>query len=153
MKDVRVSEYVRKFAGYFGVTVKGSLMKTQLKKPDTISERVAWKALQNLVDRFRFSEAEGKTLMGEMPRSTYLRGLSKHIGKLDRDKRERISYLLGIYKALNILFTDQAQATTWIDRVNSLPPFNGMTPRSYIMEGSLVRLAEVRRFLDFYRGY
>ncbi|MFI4937768.1 MAG: antitoxin Xre-like helix-turn-helix domain-containing protein [Candidatus Berkiellales bacterium] len=119
----------------------------------SISDRVAWKALQNLVERFHISESEGKILMGDMPRSTYFKGLKEHTGKLSRDQTERISYLLGIYKGLRILFTDSQQATTWIDRPNQLPPFNGMTPRQYLLEGSLVRLADVRRFLDFWRGY
>ena len=128
-------------------------MKSLAASSKSISDRVAWKALQNLVRRFNFTETEGKVLMGEMPRSTYLKGLHKHEGKLNRDQKERISYLLGIYKALRILFTDSAQALTWIDRSNTLPPFNGMTPKQYMLEGSLVRLAEIRQFLDFWRGY
>lgn len=118
-----------------------------------ISDAIAWKSLQNLVQRFQFNEKEAKTLMGDMPRSTYQKGLHQHIGKLNRDQKERVSYLLGIYKSLRILFTDSTQALTWIDRPNDLPPFNGTTPKSYMLEGSLVRLADVRRFLDFWRGY
>lgn len=91
--------------------------------------------------------------MGEMPRSTYYKGIFHHQGKLSRDQKERISYLLGIYKNLRILFTDSQQALTWINRENELPPFYGRTPREYLLEGSLIRLAEVRRFLDFWRGY
>lgn len=121
-------------------------------KTHHISDQVAWKALQNLVERFRFNEEEAKILMGDMPRSTYYKGISQHIGKLNRDQKERISYLLGIYKSLRILFTDSQQALTWINRENQLPPFNGITPRQYLLEGSLVRLADVRRFLDFWRG-
>ncbi len=118
-----------------------------------ISDKIAWKSLQNLVERFRFKEEEGRVLMGEMPRSTYFKGLNEHEGKLNRDQKERISYLLGIYKDLRILFTDSQQALTWIERGNQLAPFNGMTPKQYMLEGSLVRLADVRRFLDFWRGY
>lgn len=117
-----------------------------------ISDKVAWKSLQNLVQRFHLNENEGTTLMGDMPRSTYFKGLNDHTGKLNRDQKERISYLLGIYKDLRILFTDSHQALTWIERENQLPPFNGMTPKQYMLEGSLVRLADVRRFLDFWRG-
>ncbi len=118
-----------------------------------VSDAVAWKSLQALVQRFQFSEAEATALMGEMPRSTYQKGVHQHDGKLNRDHKERISYLLGIYKSLRILFTDSAQALTWIDRKNELPPFNGMTPKQFMLQGSIVRLAEVRRFLDFWRGY
>src|SRR5437868_1151537 len=131
--------------------MKLSTKPVQIVQP--ISDAIAWKSLQNIVERFQFNEKEAKTLMGDMPRSTYQKGLHQHIGKLNRDQKERVSYLLGIYKSLRILFTDSSQALTWIDRPNDLPPFNGTTPKSYMLEGSLVRLADVRRFLDFWRGY
>lgn len=117
-----------------------------------ISDHVAWKSLQALVERFQLDTEEARILMGDMPRSTYFKGLQEHQGKLSRDQKERISYLLGIYKALRILFVDSHQAMTWIQRNNQLPPFNGMSPKQFMLEGSLVRLADVRRFLDFWRG-
>lgn len=117
-----------------------------------ISDEVAWRAIQHLVQKFNFDQEEGRRLMGDMPHSSYYKGLGQHNVRLSRDQKERISYLLGIYKALRILFTDSQQAMTWINRSNALAPFNGLTPRNYMLEGSLVRLAEVRRFLDFWRG-
>jgi uncharacterized protein (DUF2384 family) len=128
------------------MSVKQSLQKSP------ISQEVAWKALHNLLERFKLNDTEGQSLMGEMPRSTYYKGLKEHSVKLSRDQLERISYLLGIYKGLRILFTDSNQATSWIDRPNTLPPFNGLTPKAFMLEGSLVRLAEVRRFIDYWRG-
>jgi hypothetical protein len=128
-------------------------MKTLQPQFKNISDKVAWKSLKNLIDRFQFNEEEGKILLGDMPRSTYFKGLNSQAGKLSRDQKERISYLLGIYKNLRILFTDSHQALTWIDRENQLHPFNGMTPKKYMLEGSVTRMAEVRRFLDFWRGY
>jgi hypothetical protein len=122
----------------------------QEKKP--ISHEVAWKALENILIRFKLNEEEGQCLMGEMPRSTFYKGLKDHNVKLNRDQLERISYLLGIYKGLRILFTDSAQALSWIERPNTLPPFNGITPKAYMLAGSMVRLAEVRRFIDYWRG-
>lgn len=117
-----------------------------------ISHEVAWKSLANMLERFKLNEEEGLCLMGDMPRSTYYKGLKDHSVKLNRDQLERISYLLGIYKGLRILFTDSNQALSWIDRPNILAPFNGITPKSYMLTGSMVRLAEVRRFIDFWRG-
>ena len=114
-----------------------------------ISDETIWKALVHLVKRFDLSESEGRILMGDMPRSTYTTAKSK----LSRDQKERVSYLLGIYKSLRILFDDSEQAVSWINRKNSLAPFNGLTPKEYMLEGGLVRLADVRRFLDFWRGY
>lgn len=116
---------------------------------EQISDELVWRSLANLVKRFNFRESEARILMGDMPRSTY----TARRAKLSRDQKERVSYLLGIYKSLRILFDDGEQALTWINRPNSLPPFNGMTPREYMLDGSIVRLAEVRKFLDFWRGY
>jgi uncharacterized protein (DUF2384 family) len=118
----------------------------------SISSHTAWKSLENIVDRFKFDEEESLRLMGDMPRSTYYKGLKTRDSKLNRDQLERISYLLGIYKGLRILFTDSAQAMSWINRPNALPPFNGKTPREFMMQGSIVRLAEVRQFIDYWRG-
>jgi hypothetical protein len=114
-----------------------------------IPDEVVWKSLINLVDRFNLKETEARILMGDMPRSTY----TAHRSKLNRDQKERVSYLLGIYKSLRILFDDAEQARTWINRTNDLPPFNGLTPKEYMLEGGMVRLADVRKFLDFWRGY
>ena len=118
----------------------------------SISPHTAWKWLENLVDRFKFDEEESLCLMGDMPRSTYYKGLKTRDAKLNRDQLERISYLLGIYKGLRILFSDSAQAMSWLDRANTLPPFNGKTPREFMMQGSIVRLSQVRQFIDFWRG-
>ncbi|KTD23377.1 Uncharacterised protein [Legionella lansingensis] len=128
-------------------------MKTSTQVSLSVPNEVAWKALKNLVERFSFNKEEALILMGDMPPSSYYKGISKYEGNLTRDEKERISLLLGIYKDLRILFVDSNQAMSWIDRKNNLPPFNGLSPRNYMMEGSLMRLAEVRRFLDFWRGY
>ncbi|MGQ3887622.1 antitoxin Xre-like helix-turn-helix domain-containing protein [Legionella sp. CNM-1927-20] len=128
-------------------------MKTSTQKAVNVSNQVAWKALKNLIERFNLTKEEALKLMGDMPISSYYKGINKFEGNLSRDERERISLLLGIYKDLRILFIDSAQAMSWINRENKLPPFNGITPKKHMMEGSLIRLAEVRRFLDFWRGH
>lgn len=124
-------------------------MQTRINHMNTISDELVWKSLMNLVQRFDLKEGEARILMGDMPRSTY----TSHKAKLNRDQKERVSYLLGIYKSLRILFDDGEQARTWINRENTLPPFNGVTPKNYMLEGGIVRLSDVRKFLDFWRGY
>ena len=124
-------------------------MQTNVRSLQSVPDELVWKSLINLVDRFDLTEGEARILMGDMPRSTY----TAHKAKLNRDQKERVSYLLGIYKSLRILFEDGEQARTWINRKNDLPPFNGLTPKEYMLAGGLVRLADVRKFLDFWRGY
>lgn len=125
-------------------------------KPDLakgVSDKVAWKSLKQMLQRFDFSEQEGRILMGDMPRSTFYKGVNQFEGTLSRDQKERISLLLGMYKSLRILFIDSGQALTWINRENALAPFYGQTPRAYLLDGSMMRLWEVRAFLDFWRGH
>ena len=69
-----------------------------------------------------------------------------------RDLLERLSYLLGIYKALQILLPDPQAADGWVHRPNSAPPFGGATPMERMLAGNVADLYEVRRWLDGQRG-
>lgn len=60
----------------------------------------------------------------------------------------RMSYLLGIWKALNILLPNPESARTWIHRPNSAALFNGKTPLSVMVQGKISDLQRVRQFLD-----
>ena len=72
--------------------------------------------------------------------------------KLTRDLLERASYILGIYKSLQILLPDQALADQWLATPNDNPLFNGMAPLDRLLVGQVVDLAVVRNFLDAERG-
>jgi Protein of unknown function (DUF2384) len=69
-----------------------------------------------------------------------------------RDLEERLSYILGIYKALQILLPDSQSADSWVNRPNSAAVFGGRTPLERIMGGRVADLYEVRRWLDGQRG-
>src|SRR3546814_8147558 len=73
---------------------------------------------------FRITEAWGlkareeMVLLGSPPESTFFHWKRQKTGSLSRDVMERISYVLGIYKALQILFTQAERADAWIKRQN-----------------------------------
>jgi hypothetical protein len=78
--------------------------------------------------------------------------MKKHPDRLlDSDKLLRISYLVGIFKALNILYSE-ALADAWVQRSNTGRIFNGATPLAYMIKGGLPALQTVRRLLDARRG-
>jgi hypothetical protein len=70
---------------------------------------------------------------------------------LDADTLTRLSYLVGIFKALNILYSE-ALADAWIKRPNANRIFGGQTPLAYMIKGGLPALQVVRRLLDARRG-
>ena len=72
--------------------------------------------------------------------------------KLTRDLLERTSYILGIYKSLEILLPDRALADQWLSSPNDNPLFNGAAPLDRLLAGQVVDLAVVRNFLNAERG-
>lgn len=71
---------------------------------------------------------------------------------LSRDLLERLSYLLGIYKSLRILFPDVELGRRWLFAPNSSKAFGGQAPMERMLNGLVVDLAFVRQFLDYERG-
>ncbi len=72
--------------------------------------------------------------------------------KLSKDTLERCSYLLGIYKSLQILLPDSELADAWLTTPNDHAFFNATTPLSRMLAGQVIDLAEVRHFLDAERA-
>jgi hypothetical protein len=66
---------------------------------------------------------------------------------LDADRLTRISYVIGIYKALRILHSDKI-ADAWVQLPNRHTIFAGGTPLAYMSHGGLPAMQTVRRLLD-----
>jgi hypothetical protein len=73
-------------------------------------------------------------------------------GNVSRDVLERISYVLGIYKALQILFPDAERADAWISSPNAAPLFGGHSALDRMLAGNVSDLYAVRQYLDAQRG-
>ncbi len=107
---------------------------------------------------FRIAEAWGLgveeqiTLLGSPGRSTYFKWKREGAAALPRDVLERISYILGIYKALQILLPDAAAADAWVRRPNQATPFGGRSALERMLSGNVSDLYLVRQYLDAERG-
>jgi hypothetical protein len=99
------------------------------------------------------SADEQIVLLGSPGRSTFFkwRG-APETARLSRDTLERLSLLLGIYKALQILLPQPATADTWVKRPNSAPPFGGRRALDRMLAGNISDLVAVRQYLDAMRG-
>jgi hypothetical protein len=69
------------------------------------------------------------------------------------DVLERISYVLGIYKALHSLFVDRAQADSWVRRPNAAPMLGGQSALDRMLAGQVGGLCIVRQYLEEQRGW
>ncbi len=89
------------------------------------------------------------TLLGSPARSTFYKW-KKEGGLLSADTEERISHLVSIFKALQIVVPDAKAADTWIHRPNKY--FGGRSALSVMLDGKLTDIYAVRTYLDSQRG-
>ena len=101
---------------------------------------------------WRLSVEEQMTLLGLTTRSTYFKWKKTEDAILSKDTLERISYILGIYKALQILLPDPAAADAWVRRPNDVPTFAGRSALERMLSGRVADLYVVRQYLDAQRS-
>jgi hypothetical protein len=112
----------------------------------------ALKALFNIVDRWQVRDEDARELLGGISNGAYYSLKQNPRGKTqDQDRLMRISYLIGIFKSLNILYS-QRLADQWMRLPNTNPIFAGRTPLEYVLRGGIPALDTVRRLLDARRG-
>jgi hypothetical protein len=110
------------------------------------------RAFVRIADLWHLSIAEQLTLLGLSSRSTYFKWRKEPQVRLPRDTLERISYILGIYKALQLLLPDTRAADEWIRRPNEAAVFGGRSALDRMLSGNVSDLYIVRQYLDAQRG-
>ncbi len=110
------------------------------------------RAFTQIAELWHLSISEQLALLGITSRSTYFKWRKEPQPKLPRDTLERLSYLLGIYKALQLLLPDVPAADEWIRRPNDAPLFGGKSALERMLSGNVADLFIVRQYLDAQRG-
>lgn len=110
------------------------------------------RAFSKIAELWHLSIAEQLALLGITSRSTYFKWRKEPHPKLPRDTLERLSYLMGIYKALQLLLPDERAADEWIRRPNDAPLFGGKSALDRMLSGNVADLYIVRQYLDAQRG-
>lgn len=103
---------------------------------------------------WKLTEEQQLRLLGLTVRSTLYAWKSKTADgpvKLGPDTLERLGNLVGIWKALAVLFPQDEIADRWIHLPNDNYPFMSDSPLT-LMQFSMEGLAQVRRHLDARRG-
>lgn len=112
----------------------------------------ALRAFFRIAAAWNLNTAQQRVLLGSPPQSTYFKWKKTGDGALPRDALERISYLLGIYKALQILLPDPQRADRWVSEPNAAPLFGGRSALDRMLGGNVSDLYVVRQYLDAQRG-
>src|SRR5688572_12424445 len=112
----------------------------------------ALRAFFSIARAWDLSTTEERALLGWPPTSTFHKYKSGDAGVLSFDTLTRISLVLGIYKALQLLYAEPAFADRWIRMPNANTLFGGLTPVAFLSDTGLDGLFQVRRLLDARRG-
>jgi hypothetical protein len=91
-------------------------------------------------------------LLGGPTRAAFSKWKQEQDGRLTPDALERVSYILGVFKAINILLPDEDAADAWIKKPNDAPIFGGASALDRMLSGDVADLLLVRQYLDAQRG-
>lgn len=110
------------------------------------------RAFEKIAELWKLSVTQQLTLLGIASRSTYFKWRKDPNARLPRDTLERLSYLLGIYKALQLLLPQAHAADEWIHKPNDELLFGGKSALERMLSGNVADLYVVRQYLDAQRG-
>jgi hypothetical protein len=104
----------------------------------------AWKGFGRMMEIWQVSTDEARQLLALPPEFNIHGPNSPQLGE---EQMFRISYLLGIYKALHIVHGDEL-ADVWVKLANKNVMFGGQAPLTYMISGGVGAMRNVRRLLD-----
>ena len=116
------------------------------------SVAVGMRAFFAIAEKWDLQPEEAMALLGHPSKSTFYNWKNGDIGQVAHsfDLASRISYVLGIFKALEILYQRPEMADEWVRRRNKA--FGGQSAIDRMRAGHMIDLAVVRDYLDSVRS-
>ncbi len=111
----------------------------------------ALKAFFNIMARWSVRDEDARAMLGGVTNGPFYEMKRDPARVLDADRLTRISYVIGMFKALRILHS-RTLADEWVHLPNQNPIFAGQTPLAYMIRGGLPAMQTVRRLLDARRA-
>ncbi len=108
------------------------------------------RAMIRLFDHWGITDVEAGILLGDVSPRTFQRWKTAHYGRVGVDLVTRMSNLLGIHKALRLLFADAERGYKWVRAPNDA--FAGRSALDVMLGGQITDVMRVRRYLDAQRG-
>ena len=108
-------------------------------------------AFFKLAQAWHLRDQAARQLLGGISNGVFYQLKQGQKKSLDQDKLTRVSLLIGIFRALNVLYSRKL-ADAWVSLPNSNPMFEGEAPVQYMVKGGVPALVRVRQLLDARRG-
>ena len=121
-------------------------------RPDPVTQEEAaamFRAALGLFGKWELTDEQAATLL-DMPVRSFRRWKAEGPGRISRDGSARLSNIMGIHKALRIIFSETQRGYAWIKAGNTA--FAGSNALDVMLGGELTDIMRVRRYLDAERG-
>ncbi|MBK5105869.1 MAG: DUF2384 domain-containing protein [Burkholderiales bacterium] len=120
-------------------------------KPKEVSGP-ALRTVFRILAAWGLSNKEQMKLLGNPPKSSFYRWKQGEGVVLSQDTLERLSYIFGIYSALQVLLPRPEAADAWLKKPNAAPLFGGRSALERMLSGQVADIYVVRQYLDAQRG-
>ena len=107
-------------------------------------------AIINLFSKWAVKDADAAIILGGISKKTLRRWRDGDYGRVNRDMADRMSNLLGIHKALRVIFSDPQRGYSWINNPNKA--FGDQSALDVLRLGGMEDVVRIRRYLDSVRG-
>lgn len=123
----------------------------KLPAPRSALQAVGLKAFARIASAWSLTGAQAARL-ADMSESTWKRAKKPdYAGELTQDQLLRLSALIGLFKSLQLYFSDPI-ADQWVKLPNQGPEFDGQRPLDAMLSGGLPKILRVRGYVDALRG-
>lgn len=120
--------------------------RTRPREASAEQQRQAMIGFFRIMELWNVGNAAMRRVLGSPPERTFYEWKSGRVGRMPDDTLRRVGYVAGIYKALQILYSDPSQADGWVQQPNRF--FGGQTPLERMAAGDVTDLAAVRAYVD-----
>lgn len=122
----------------------------QKTKTTAIDAGAALNGYFRIMELWGASNDEARVMLGSPSETAFFSWKKGKAAKPPEDTLRRIGYVAGIFKALQIIYSDHTLADRWIRSPNAA--FGGQTPLARMAAGDITDLAAVRAYLDAARA-
>ena len=116
----------------------------------TSRQALALKGFFGMMGQWGIDNETARRILGSPPERTFFAWKKGNAVRVPEDTLRRIGYVAGIWKAIELLYSDPRLADSWIKRPNAF--FGGQSPLERMAAGDVTDLAAVRMYLDAARA-
>lgn len=120
------------------------------KRAAEVDPNAALTGFFGIMESWGIDNETAMVLLGAPAERTFFEWKKGKAARLSDDTLRRIGYVAGIFKALNIAYSDPVLADGWLKRPNDF--FGGQSPLDRMKAGDIVDLAAVRGYVDAARA-